>query len=44
MPASADPPAERATAAALPDYGYVAGCHAIPNGYHCDFPHDQAAH
>jgi hypothetical protein len=19
-----------------PDYGYVPGCHAIPNGYHCD--------
>jgi hypothetical protein len=19
-----------------PDFGYVAGCHAIPNGYHCD--------
>jgi hypothetical protein len=19
-----------------PDYGYVAGCHPIPNGYHCD--------
>lgn len=23
-------------AEATPDYGYVAGCHAIPNGYHCD--------
>jgi hypothetical protein len=23
-------------AEAAPDYGYVAGCHAIPNGYHCD--------
>lgn len=20
----------------LPDYGYVPGCRAIPNGYHCD--------
>jgi hypothetical protein len=20
----------------MPDYSYVAGCHAIPNGYHCD--------
>jgi hypothetical protein len=19
-----------------PDFGYVSGCHAIPNGYHCD--------
>jgi hypothetical protein len=27
----------RMTAAeATPDYGYVQGCHAIPNGYHCD--------
>jgi hypothetical protein len=23
-------------AEATPDYGYVGGCHAIPNGYHCD--------
>jgi hypothetical protein len=30
---------ERATPGTLPDYGYVAGCHAIPNGYHCDIPH-----
>jgi hypothetical protein len=22
------------------DYSYVAGCHAIPNGYHCDAPHN----
>lgn len=21
-----------------PDYSYVPGCHAIPNGYHCDVP------
>jgi hypothetical protein len=26
-----------------PDYGYVAGCRAIPNGYHCDTPHNGAA-
>jgi hypothetical protein len=26
-----------------PDYGYVAGCRAIPNGYHCDTPHNAAA-
>jgi hypothetical protein len=26
-----------------PDYGYVAGCRAIPNGYHCDTPHTGAA-
>jgi hypothetical protein len=24
------------TAEAAPDYGYIEGCHAIPNGYHCD--------
>jgi hypothetical protein len=23
-----------------PDYGYVAGCRAFPNGYHCDTPHN----
>jgi hypothetical protein len=22
------------------DYGYVEGCRAIPNGYHCDTPHN----
>jgi hypothetical protein len=32
---------ERATPEAPPDYGYVAGCHAIPNGYHCDTPHKE---
>ncbi len=25
------------------DYGYVAGCRAILNGYHCDVPHNEAA-
>lgn len=25
-----------------PDYSYVAGCHAIPNGYHCDVPRHEA--
>jgi hypothetical protein len=35
---------ERTASATLPDYSYVAGCHAIPNGYHCDVPHDEAAH
>jgi hypothetical protein len=34
---------ERTASATLPDYSYVAGCHAIPNGYHCDVPHDAAA-
>jgi hypothetical protein len=24
------------------DYSYVAGCHAIPNGYHCDAPRQQS--
>jgi hypothetical protein len=23
-----------------PDYGFVAGCRAIPNGHHCDTPHN----
>ena len=23
-----------------PDFGYVAGCRSIPNGYHCDTPHN----
>jgi hypothetical protein len=27
---------EPKVAEATPDYGYVAGCHAIANGYHCD--------
>jgi hypothetical protein len=26
------------TPEATPDYTYVPGCHAIPNGYHCDVP------
>jgi hypothetical protein len=26
-----------------PDDGYIAGCRAIPNGYHCDTPHNAAA-
>jgi hypothetical protein len=25
-----------------PDYSYVPGCHAIPNGYHCDAPRHEA--
>jgi hypothetical protein len=25
-----------------PDYSYVPGCHAIPNGYHCDAPGHEA--
>jgi hypothetical protein len=33
---------ERATPETPPDYGYIAGCHAIPNGYHCDIPHNEA--
>lgn len=27
---------ERTAPSLLPDYSYVPGCHAIPNGYHCD--------
>ncbi len=26
-----------------PDYSYVPGCHAIPNGYHCDAPRHEAS-
>jgi hypothetical protein len=26
------------TAEAAPDLSYVKGCHAVPNGYHCDLP------
>jgi hypothetical protein len=33
---------ERAAPETPPDYGYVAGCHAIPNGYHCDIPPTEA--
>jgi hypothetical protein len=25
-----------------PDYSYIPGCHAIPNGYHCDAPRPEA--
>jgi hypothetical protein len=25
-----------------PDFSYVAGCRAIPNGYHCNTPHKEA--
>jgi hypothetical protein len=26
------------------DFSYVPGCHAIPNGYHCDGQHQQEPH
>lgn len=29
--------------AAANDYGFVAGCRAIPNGYHCEPPHHEEA-
>jgi hypothetical protein len=29
---------QRAAPDAPAEYSYVAGCHAIPNGYHCDTP------
>jgi hypothetical protein len=38
MAAPHDATAETARSEAPPDYSYVAGCHAIPNGYHCDVP------
>jgi hypothetical protein len=31
---------ERMAPETPPDYSYVTGCHAIPNGYHCDAPHN----
>ena len=30
----------RASPETPPDYSYVAGCRAIPNGYHCDTAHN----
>jgi hypothetical protein len=36
---SSNDSALRSTPQAPPDYSYVAGCHAIPGGYHCDTPH-----
>ena len=40
---AAGPPPQTAEPAALPDYSYVAGCRAIPGGYHCDPPHAAAS-
>jgi hypothetical protein len=34
---------DRAIPETPPDYGYIAGCRAIPNGYHCDTPHNGTA-
>jgi hypothetical protein len=34
---------DRAVSEKSLDYSYVAGCRAIPNGYHCDAPHNEAA-
>jgi hypothetical protein len=36
-------PSGTTTSAKLPDYGYVSGCYAIPNGYHCDIHHGGTA-
>lgn len=33
---------DRAVPETPPDYGYIVGCRAIPNGYHCDTPHNAA--
>src|SRR5437764_1185632 len=33
---------DRAVPETPPDLSYVAGCHAIPNGYHCDGPRTAA--
>jgi hypothetical protein len=35
---------ERRAPETPPDYGYVAGCRAIPNGYHCDIPQERQYH
>jgi hypothetical protein len=32
---------DRAEPETPPDSSYVAGCHAIPNGYHCNTPHTE---
>jgi hypothetical protein len=34
-------PPEQAVPEAPQDFSYVKGCHAIPNGYHCDVPQNQ---
>jgi len=34
---------DRAVPETPPDYGYIAGCRSIPNGYHCDTPHNGTA-
>jgi hypothetical protein len=40
---AAGPPPQSYGPAPLPDFSYVAGCHAIPGGYHCDPPQPAAA-
>lgn len=37
----ADDQGRMQTADAAPDVSYVKGCHAIPNGYHCDLPSER---
>jgi hypothetical protein len=39
---SPDRAPQRAAPEVPPDYSY-AGCHAIPNGYHCDIPRNEVA-
>jgi hypothetical protein len=34
---------DHAVPEAPPDYSYIAGCRAIPNGYHCDTPQNGTA-
>jgi hypothetical protein len=38
-PPQASSPQAQTPSQAAPDYSYVAGCRAIPNGYSCDFTH-----
>jgi hypothetical protein len=37
------PQSDRPRSDMPPDFGYVPGCRAIPNGYHCDNPHTETS-
>jgi hypothetical protein len=41
--AAQTPASQRTLSDQFPDYSYIPGCHAIPNGYHCDTTQKQAA-
>jgi hypothetical protein len=42
MSALSDRAPERPVTETPPDFGYIEGCRAIPNGYHCNIAHDGA--